>query len=168
MTTKRLGDFANEHGVTIRIVQRHVKNHEKELEGHVIRYGPPKGTYIDSYAEQFLSDLMIEKPLAVLDSALESENALLKSELEAANKKIIALMEAQTALVERALKAEATQAMLEASKEEQERRNEEAERKVQQLQQDLETEKERADTAEETTKMLKGRSLWQRLTRWGE
>ena len=31
-----------------------------------------------------------------------------------------------------------------------------------------EAEKERADAAEETTRMLKGRSFWQRLTRWGE
>ena len=168
MKTKSLRTFAEEHGVTIRDVQRHVKKHEKELEGHIKRYGAPKGTYIDSYAEEFISELMIDKPIAVLDPTLSNENDRLKTELEAANKKIIALMEAQNALVERAMKAEAAQAMLEAAKEEQDKRAAEMESSLKQLEEAFTAEKERADAAEETTKKLKGRNLWQRLTRWGE
>ena len=55
-----------------------------------------------------------------------------------------------------------------ASKEEQDKRAAEMESSLKQLEEAFTAEKERADAAEETTKKLKGRNLWQRLTRWGE
>lgn len=149
-----LRDFAASNGVTIRAVQKHVAKYAEDLEGHITRYGPPRGTYIDEEAQKILSAHLIGDPVAVMDNELTKENERLRSELEAANQRIIALLEERTALTERALQAEATKALAEATQQEQEQRAMEAE--------------ERAATAEEAIQKLKGRTLWQRIRRWGE
>lgn len=154
MELKSLRDFAEEKKITMRAVQKHVKNHESELEGHIIRYGPPRGTFIDEYAQEYISSLLVGHQVEVLNTALEDEVERLRSELEAANQRIIALLEERTALTERALQAEATKALAEATQQEQEQRAREAE--------------ERAAAAEEAIQKLKGRTLWQRIRRWGE
>ncbi len=154
MAHKSLRDFAAEHGVTLRAVQKHVQKHESELGSHIIRYGPPRGTYLDDEAQAYITERLVGSPVAVMDTTLTDENERLRVELEQARQRIIDLLEERTALTERALQAETVKALAEATSQEQEQ-------KVQ----DLET--KLAET-EETLQKLKGRSLWQRIRRWGE
>lgn len=168
MGIKSLRDFAAENGVTVRAVQKHIAKYADELEGHLTRYGAPRGTYLDEYAQEFIAGHFVKDPIAVIDNSLSDENERLKAELEAANKRIISLLEERTALTERALQAEAHKAIAEASQQDQERRTAEAETRAQQLEDELATAKERAAEAEAETMKLKSRSLWQRITRWGE
>ena len=154
MDYKSLRDYAQEHGITLRAAQRHIKNHENDLSGHIVRYGPPRGTYIDEYAQEYIAGLLVGHPVEVMDNSLSDEIERLRSELEDAQRRIISLMEERNQLTERALQAEAAQALAEATQEKQAERIQAAE--------------ERALQAEEMTQKLKGRNLWQRLTRWGE
>ena len=147
METKALRDFATEQGITLRALQKHVKKHENELDGHIIRYGPPKGTYLDEYAQEYLSGLLVGHPLAVLDDNLSQELERVRIELEAAQKRIIELQDEKADLLERAIKAEATKALAETTTRDQ---------------------AARIDDLESQLNRLKNRSLWQRVTRWGE
>ena len=156
MGIKSLRDFATENGVTVRAVQKHIAKYADDLEGHLTRYGAPRGTYLDEFAQDFIAN------------SLSDENERLKAELAAANNRIISLLEERTALTERALQAEAHKAIAEASQQDQERRAAEIEARAQSLEDELAAAKERAAEAEAETSKLKGRSLWQRITRWGE
>lgn len=62
----KLQDFARSCGVTDRAIQKHVKKHHEELEGHILRKGP-NGTWLDSYAQEYIRSLMITKTVAVSD-----------------------------------------------------------------------------------------------------
>lgn len=147
METKALRDFATEQGITLRALQKHVKKHENELDGHIIRYGPPKGTYLDEYAQEYLSGLLVGHPLAVLDDNLSQELERVRIELEAAQKRIIELQDEKADLLERAIKAEAAKALTETNTRDQAARIEALEGEID---------------------GLKKRTLWQRITRWGE
>ena len=147
METKALRDFATEQGITLRAIQKHVKKHENELDGHIIRYGPPKGTYLDEYAQEYLSGLLVGHPLAVLDDNLSQELERVRIELEAAQKRIIELQDEKADLLERAIKAEAAKALTETNTRDQAARIEALEGEID---------------------GLKKRTLWQRITRWGE
>ena len=147
METKALRDFATEQSITLRALQKHVKKHENELDGHIIRYGPPKGTYLDEYAQEYLSGLLVGHPLAVLDDNLSQELERVRIELEAAQKRIIELQDEKADLLERAIKAEAAKALTETNTRDQAAR-------IEALEGELDG--------------LKKRTLWQRITRWGE
>ena len=147
METKALRDFATEQGITLRALQKHVKKHENELDGHIIRYGPPKGTYLDEYAQEYLSGLLVGHPLAVLDDNLSQELERVRIELEAAQKRIIELQDEKADLLERAIKAEAAKALTETNTRDQ---------------------AARIEALEGTIEALKKRTLWQRIRRWGE
>ena len=147
METKALRDFATEQGITLRALQKHVKKHENELDGHIIRYGPPKGTYLDEYAQEYLSGLLVGHPLAVLDDNLSQELERVRIELEAAQKRIIELQDEKANLLERAIKAEAAKALTETNTRDQ---------------------AARLEALEGELDGLKKRTLWQRITRWGE
>lgn len=64
----KLQDFARDCGVTDRAIQKHVKNHEAELQGHIERRGK-NGTWLDKYAEEFIRGLMKTSPVVVGDNA---------------------------------------------------------------------------------------------------
>lgn len=64
----KLQDFARDCGVTDRAIQKHVKNHEAELQGHIERRGK-NGTWLDEYAEEFIRGLMKTAPVVVGDNA---------------------------------------------------------------------------------------------------
>ena len=154
MGTKSLRDFAEENGVTLRAIQKHIKKYESELTGHMVRYGPPRGTYIDDAAQEILAAHLVKDPIAVMDTALSEEVERLRKELEEANQKIIALLEERTELTERAVKAEATKALAETTARDQAAKVQELEGKL--------------TAAEDHAKKLQGRNLWQRIIRWGE
>lgn len=51
----KLTDFAEQNRITDRTVQKHIKENEKILEGHVERRGK-QGTWLDDFAVAFLKD----------------------------------------------------------------------------------------------------------------
>ena len=147
MGYKSLKDLAREKGVNIRSLQNHVKKHEGELEGHIIRYGPPRGTFVDEDGEAFLSGLLVGHPIAMTDQSLIAENERLKDEIVDLQKKLIQLQDEKAGLLERAITAEASKALMETTAATQGEQ-------LQQLQAQLDK--------------LKSRSIWQRLVRFGE
>ena len=142
---KSLKQFADEHGITLRAAQRHIQRHEDELDGHVVRYGPPRGTFVDDFAIEFLSGLIAGPPMTFVSATQEANE--LRAELEEANKKILALLEDKVELTQRALQAEGTLALSEAS---------------------VATKEEQIQQLMDQVDKLKGRTLWQRIMRWGE
>ena len=87
----KLQDFAKQHGVTDRAIQKHLKKHEKELEGHFFRRGP-NGTWLDEKAQEYIKSLMIIKPVGeVVDNGLLLEIKELKDQLKQKEQYIIAL-----------------------------------------------------------------------------
>lgn len=87
----KLQDFARQQGVTDRAIQKHLKKHEKELEGHFVRRGP-NGTWLDEKAQEYIKNLMIPKPLGeVVDDKLLLEIEELKESLKQKEQYIIAL-----------------------------------------------------------------------------
>ena len=175
MEYKSLKQFAMERNITIRSLQKHIKNHEEELAGHVIRYGPPRGTFIDGEAEDFLSGLLIGHPLAVVDTSTIEENKRLKNELDELKGKVISLMEERDQLKEiasaaekKAIEAENKLALSELTATHTEEKVHQLEDEVQNLRTNLSTVTERAEQAEDSIQKLKSRSWWQRLRRIGE
>lgn len=154
MGYKALRDLALEKGVHIRSLQTHVKNHESELEGHIIRYGPPRGTYVDEYAEEFISGLLVGHPVMLTDQNIVAENERLRKELDELQKRVIQLQDEKAGLLERALEAENRRELVETTVTA-------AEEKILRLESDVRE-------LTETNRRLKNRSLWQRILRFGE
>ena len=102
---------------------------------------------VDEYAQEYLSGLLVGHPLAVLDDNLSQELERVRIELEAAQKRIIELQDEKADLLERAIKAEAAKALTETNTRDQAARIEALEGEID---------------------GLKKRTLWQRITRWGE
>lgn len=161
MDYKSLREFAAEKKVTMRAIQRHIKNHENDLEGHIVRYGPPKGTYIDQAAQEYISELLVGYPMEVVDTELQAEIERLKNEVADLQRRLIQLQDEKAGLLERALEAEKVKALAEATAQDKERQ-------LSSLQQEIREARDRAEKAEAETQALKRRSLWQRITRFGE
>ena len=113
----KLQDFARQHNVTDRAIQKHLKKYEAELEGHFERRGP-NGTWIDDVGCAILRSKMKQQQVAVFeeDPRLE-EYAERVRELE----KMLTLAQQQTqaaqAQVAQLQEASAKVALLEADNE---------------------------------------------------
>lgn len=78
----KLQDFAAQYKVTDRAIQKHLKKHEKELEGHFERKGP-NGTWLDEYACDYIKEMMrIQTVVVSDDSELQKKIKQLETELE--------------------------------------------------------------------------------------
>lgn len=100
----KLQDFARECGVTDRAIQKHLKNHEKNLEGHFERRGK-NGTWLDQTAQDYIRSLMVQQPIVVGDAethreveALKEENRALLKALNGAKDRIIELQDTRLQL----------------------------------------------------------------------
>lgn len=90
----KLQDFAKQNGVTDRAIQRHIKKHEKELQGHVIRKGP-NGTWMDEFAQMYVKNLLREHPIVVSEVSEQVTN------LQAENKRLLeALNDAKDIIID--------------------------------------------------------------------
>ena len=154
MGTKKLKEFAEECHISFRDAQRYVQRHEEALAGHIERYGAPRGTYLDEYAQEYLLDKLAVRKIEVLDTRQAEEIARLQMELEEAQKKILTLTEKLAAVLEdkadltqRALQAENTLALSEAT---------------------VATKDDQLQQLQDQVSKLKSRTLWQRITRFGE
>ena len=63
---KKLQDFAHEMGVTDRMIQKHLRTHAAELEGHYERKGP-NGTWLDDEAQEIIRSKMRQTPVAIFE-----------------------------------------------------------------------------------------------------
>lgn len=78
----KLQDLAAQYKVTDRAIQKHLKKHEKELEGHFERKGP-NGTWLDEYACNYIKELMRIQTVVTSDDP-ELQNRVKELELELA------------------------------------------------------------------------------------
>ena len=98
----KLQDFAKQNGVTDRAIQKHLKKHENELQGHFWRKGP-NGTWLDEFAQVYIKNLMREQPIVVFEhdekmEMLEEQNKMLLEALNEAKDRIIVLQEQNSEL----------------------------------------------------------------------
>lgn len=166
----KVQDFAKEHGVTDRAIQKHIQRHWQELHEHVNRRGK-NGTWLDEQAQAFIESLMIQQPVIVSDRAVTEDNERLRAEIdclraevERLNKraehlsdKLTESLEERTKLQALEVEAAKTSGLLEAAQTERDR-----------LREDLAAASARAAEAEQRVQHLKNRTLWQRITRQGE
>lgn len=85
----KLQDFARQHGVTDRAIQKHLKKYETELEGLFERRGS-NGTWLTDEACSFLLGKMKVNPVVVLEGESQAEVERLKEEIEALKQEIAA------------------------------------------------------------------------------
>lgn len=115
----KLQDFAALRGVTDRAIQKHLKNHEAELEGHIERRGP-NGTWLDDYAQDYISKLMYRPaPTIVSDTGLLGELEELRAKYMALLEELNTVRKENTTLIgvqARLETAQAAQRLLEESR----------------------------------------------------
>lgn len=98
METIKLQDFARMKGVTDRSIQRHIKKHSEELNGHIFRKGPA-GTWLDEYAQNFLEKHISVSPIVLADSSQQAEIERLRKENEELKNKLIQFHEEKDHIV---------------------------------------------------------------------
>lgn len=99
-------DYATQNGVSDSIIYRHIRNHRQELDGLVIKRG--RQTWITDAGQDFLRQLMTQRPLVLADGSSRDELNRLKAEVDRLKD---ALLAAQEVIIgHQALLAEAEQA----------------------------------------------------------
>lgn len=150
----KLQDFAKECGVTDRTIQKHIKNHEVELTGHYQRRGK-NGTWLDEEAQQFIRNLMKQKPIVVGDAEqlrkiqqLQERIMLLEERIERKDV-LIDQLQQREAEKDKLLEDAAAKQLL-----------------LQQKELEVETQRQRVNTAEAQVRAMKEAGLVQRIRGW--
>ena len=94
----KIHDFAMQKGVTPNAIYKHIRNYKEQLQGHISKQGK-SGTFLDEYAQEYISKLMIVNPVVISGSGIRDLNEkYLKvvEELNQANKRIIELLDIKT------------------------------------------------------------------------
>lgn len=91
---KKIKVFADEKGVSPQAIYKHIKKHRDDLKDHIKKC--PDGNYLDNYACDYISSLMIRKSIVVVEETenekrLKKENENLQKELDHYKNKIIDL-----------------------------------------------------------------------------
>ena len=84
----KVQDFAHSKGVTDKAIYKHINRHREELGDHIQKQGK-NGTWLDDYACEFISGLMISNPIVVGDSQQQREINELKDKIEILQNKLI-------------------------------------------------------------------------------
>lgn len=151
--TIKLQDFARQQGVTERTVQKHLKKHEAELEGHFERKGP-NGTWLDDYAQDFIRGHLIQSPIVVYDNEaarLKEENLELHKKLTDAYELLSSAREQQMGLIEEL----GAQRLLAAKAEDVERERQQAEERARAAEDIAEAEAQEAERAKAEAEALR-------------
>ena len=115
----KLKDFARQHGISDRQVQRQLVKYEKELEGHFERQGT-NGTWLDEEACEFLRSKMKKQPLAVIEgSDFLAKIDAIEAEKEDYRIKYEQALEALNAAKDKMLEMQESQVKLEAAEQKQ-------------------------------------------------
>lgn len=151
----KVRDFANVTGCTVQNVYLHIRQHQEDLAGHVIQ--GKRGKLLDSYAQEYIRDLMNPKELIVSDQETMDELNRLRGEyLQMSSKAMIQaaqISEQQAELERRALELKATKDKLELAQEAQnaqEKALEAAQRRAEELVQEAEKARQEAQEARQT------------------
>lgn len=137
-------DFAAQQGVSTAVVYKHLKTHQAELEGLVIK--KPKQTLLTDEAQEYLKSIMLDRTVLSVTDAAQAKRV---AELEAENKELLRqLAEARGALAS-AMGELGEQKAIAATAQAVERERDTAQEQLQAAQQELER--------------LRSRSLWQRI-----
>lgn len=157
----KLQDFARDCGVTDRAIQKHLKKHEKALEGHFHRRGP-NGTWLDETAQDYIRSLMKEAPVVVADSVLQREKEELQAKYSAALEQIIVLERQNNQLQ----LENARIALLEAENGKKDEILAEAEKTSQKLSDELSSARAQKELLQKENEQMKSAGFWQRLRGW--
>lgn len=178
----RVRDFARDNNCTVQNIYKHLRKYTKELEGHV-KVGPGKqGQLLDDEAQEFLRSVMYPKSITVDNETMAAELNDLRAALMAMgqeNIKLASQLAKTEAERDRALlDAGQYQKLLEAAQEADEAKDrelEETKRKVleaelaaREIDKTLGEVQAARDSAEAQIRALKGRNIWERITRKGE
>lgn len=151
-------EFAAQQGVTTGVIYRHIKNHQAELEGLVIK--KPKQTILTDAAQEYLKSIMLDRTVLSVTDATQAKRI---TELEAENKELLRqLAEARGALAS-AMGELGEQKALAATARAVERERDAAQDQVAQLSQQHEADQAELRTAQQEIDRLRGRSIIQRL-----
>lgn len=151
-------EFAAQQGVTTGVIYRHIKNHQAELEGLVIK--KPKQTILTDAAQEYLKSIMLDRTVLSVTDATQAKRI---TELEAENKELLRqLAEARGALAS-AMGELGEQKALAATALAVERERDAAQAQVAQLSQQHEADQAELRTAQQEIDRLRGRSIIQRL-----
>lgn len=84
----KLNDFAQEKGVSRQAIYKHLNKHKDILQEHIEKRGK-NGTWLDDYACDFISNLMITNPVILGESKQQEEIEKLKQENNELKNKLI-------------------------------------------------------------------------------
>lgn len=151
-------DFAAQQGVSPAMIYKHLKNHQADLEGLVIK--KPKQTLLTDEAQEYLRGIMLDRTVLSVTDAAQAKRI---AELEAENKDLLKqLAEARGALAD-ALTNLGEQKALAATAQAVERERDAAQAQVAQLSQQHEADQAELHTVQQEVDRLRGRSLLQRI-----
>lgn len=151
-------DFAAQQGVSPAMIYKHLKTHQADLEGLVIK--KPKQTLLTDEAQEYLRGVMLDRTVLSVTDAAQAKRI---AELEAENKDLLKqLAEARGALAN-ALTDLGEQKALAATAQAVERERDTAQAQVAQLSQQHEADQAELRTAQQEVERLRGRSLLQRI-----
>lgn len=137
-------DFAAQQGVSTAVVYKHLKKHQTELEGLVIK--KPKQTLLTDEAQEYLKSIMLDRTVLSVTDAAQAKRV---AELEAENKELLRqLAEARGALAS-AMGELGEQKAIAAT--------------AQAVERERDTAQEQLQTAQQELERLRSRSLWQRI-----
>ena len=108
----KVQDFAHSKGVTDKAIYKHINKHKEELGEHIHKQGK-NGTWLDEYACEYISNLMISNPIVVGESQQQQEIERLKSENSQLKNKVIDLQDRMLIMSEQLQLSSSAQLLLE-------------------------------------------------------
>lgn len=88
----KVNDFALEKGVSRQAIYKHLNNHKEVLQNHIEKRGK-NGTWLDDFACDYISKLMITNPVVLGDGRQQAEIERLKKENDELKNKLIEVQE---------------------------------------------------------------------------
>lgn len=108
----KVQDFAHSKGVTDKAIYKHINKHKEELGEHIHKQGK-NGTWLDEYACEYISNLMISNPIVVGESQQQQEIERLKAENSQLKNKVIDLQDRMLIMSEQLQLSSSAQLLLE-------------------------------------------------------
>lgn len=95
----KLQDFAASKGVTDKAIYKHLQKHQEALQGHFEKRGK-NGTWLDDFACEYISSLMISNPPVIGDNLQQQEIERLSKENDELKNRLIYLQDKTLAMSE--------------------------------------------------------------------
>lgn len=151
-------DFAAQQGVSAAVIYKHLKTHQSDLEGLVVK--KPKQTLLTDEAQEYLRRIMVDRTVLSVTDVAQARRI---TELEVENKDLLKQLADARGSLATTLAELGEQKVLAATAQAVERERDTARAQVTQLSQQLDTERAELNEALQEISRLKGRSLIQRI-----